>query len=296
MKPLGGLLIGVGAVLTAIFLIWGVIVGFYRDQLPALLLIGGAGMGLLWLGAHLRKDKNPDAAVDWRAATGAPPTPAPASPVAAAPVGQPPAARRAVRSIPFTSAGIPCANCGATTRQGAGFCGECGARIVAQAPNVSPSAGAPAPASAPAPAAPAIVPPPPGVVDSPALPVLAEEARAVSREPAVDTSAAWELRLPDGTRVAVAATTVFGREPSAESAPGANLVALADSTRSVSKSHLLVSIDGDTASVSDLGSTNGVAVVRSDGTVLEAANGAAVSLEDGDEIELGEYVIEVSRL
>ncbi|CAH0215337.1 hypothetical protein SRABI121_02833 [Microbacterium sp. Bi121] len=50
---LGYVLIGIGAVLAAIGLIWGVVVGFYASDLPLLLGLLAVGAGLLWFGQRL---------------------------------------------------------------------------------------------------------------------------------------------------------------------------------------------------------------------------------------------------
>ncbi|GAB2546521.1 RDD family protein [Brachybacterium huguangmaarense] len=60
----------------------------------------------------------------------------------------------------------------------------------------------------------------------------------------------------------VGSVVVLGRNPSPEGpAAGAEAVALADSTRSVSKTHLLLEVRGGAVVATDLGSTNGTAVV-----------------------------------
>lgn len=65
MKAAGGVVVGVGCVLIAIGVIWGM-VGYYVSQTPALLLLLGAGLALIWVGARMNRDKNPTAAVEWR--------------------------------------------------------------------------------------------------------------------------------------------------------------------------------------------------------------------------------------
>jgi len=50
---LGYVLIGIGAILAAIGLIWGVVVGFYASDLPLLLGLLAVGAGLLWFGQRL---------------------------------------------------------------------------------------------------------------------------------------------------------------------------------------------------------------------------------------------------
>lgn len=50
---LGYVLVGVGAVLAAIGLIWGMVVGFYPSDLPALLGLLIVGGGLAWIGQRM---------------------------------------------------------------------------------------------------------------------------------------------------------------------------------------------------------------------------------------------------
>ena len=73
--------------------------------------------------------------------------------------------------------------------------------------------------------------------------------------------------MPDGASVALAASdAVLGRNPAAPaSAPHAQVVPIADATRTVSKTHALLRRTGEGDSeawvITDLGSTNGVTIV-----------------------------------
>ncbi|WP_240921304.1 RDD family protein [Microbacterium excoecariae] len=90
---------------------------------------------------------------------------------------------------------------------------------------------------------------------------------------------AWD----DGTRSVVAERTVFGRNPSG---PG-EVVAIADDTMSLSKTHFEIALDGDSATVTDLHSTNGVVIERA-GTEFTAAPGTPTPLAAGDALTIGE--------
>jgi hypothetical protein len=168
---------------------------------------------------------------------------------------------------------------------------------VAAAPGAAPAAPGVAmpapPAALPAPAAPAALPAsalpapapasppsvaPPGPRRSPvAEPVAvsgleepapltrralrdADDATAIVRAPA-----GWELVLPSGESVPIAARSiVLGRNPTADDA-GVQYQAVSDDGRTVSKNHARLDWNGQAWSVTDLGSTNGVAVVDAAG-------------------------------
>src|SRR6202012_999648 len=75
-------------------------------------------------------------------------------------------------------------------------------------------------------------------------------------------AAGWSREPPDGRSVSVAEVTVVGRNPSATpAAPGAHAVALDDPERSLSKTHALLTPSESALAVTDLHSTNGVAVI-----------------------------------
>ncbi|MBZ4488304.1 FHA domain-containing protein [Microbacterium sp. cx-55] len=111
-----------------------------------------------------------------------------------------------------------------------------------------------------------------------------EDATAVVRAPA-----AWELLLPTGETAPVTARViVLGRNPSATE-PGAQYVAVSDEARTVSKNHARVEWNGESWSITDLGSTNGVAVVDAAGAeqVLPAEGTASVT----ERFVLGDAVV-----
>lgn len=168
----------------------------------------------------------------------------------------------------------------------------------------APSAPAPAPAvaaAAPAPSAPPLSPVPPAPVAASPTPRPAEmheepapltrrarrggeDATAVVRPPA-----AWELLLPTGETTPVTARViVLGRNPSATE-PGAQYVAVSDEARTVSKNHARVEWNGEGWSITDLGSTNGVAIVDAAGVeqILPAEGTASVT----ERFVLGDAVV-----
>jgi len=70
MKSTGTALFVVGAILVVIGAIWG-FTGYYLSQAPALLALLIAGLGLMWGGSRLNRDKNPNKSVAWKPASDA---------------------------------------------------------------------------------------------------------------------------------------------------------------------------------------------------------------------------------
>lgn len=92
----------------------------------------------------------------------------------------------------------------------------------------------------------------------------------------------WGLRLPSGEVVELIGDDVIvGRKPTAQ--PGTAAVQIPDPTRTLSKSHARMRRTGDSWSIEDLHSTNGVAVVDASGEVRE--------IEPGTETEAGERLV-----
>ncbi|WP_062385142.1 RDD family protein [Demequina iriomotensis] len=90
----------------------------------------------------------------------------------------------------------------------------------------------------------------------------------------------------DGTRVPLEGPVRFGRNPDPE--PGVSAVAVADGTRSLSKTHLELVLESGTVTVRDLHSTNGTLVRHASGAEERVAPGIAVRLAPGDEVVMGD--------
>lgn len=92
----------------------------------------------------------------------------------------------------------------------------------------------------------------------------------------------WSLVLPLGAPVAVTADVVIvGRRPSADlTRSGAQLVPVADDTRTVSKTHARLERNGAGWTIVDLDSTNGVILVGDDGVETELEPGVAAPLTE----------------
>jgi hypothetical protein len=163
---------------------------------------------------------------------------------------------------------------------------------VPPAPTPTP---APAPTAAPTPA-PTAAPAPSGAAPSggdvgAAVEEDLEATRFSVSSRRSDGDAALPPRIlvevdPD-RRVPVAARTLVGRNPQQDDGPAATLLRIADETRSVSKTHLELVPGPGGLRVTDLGSTNGSAVIAPDGTVRELSAGSPATVTAGWVVQAG---------
>lgn len=139
----------------------------------------------------------------------------------------------------------------------------------------------PAPARPDAP----IRPDDPGLADDPASladdPALLEddasETVVVERSAPSTADPTWVLVTDDGGRHALdASVVVLGRRPAGEE-PGVQYLAVPDTSRTLSKQHACLTRDGDSWTVTDLSSTNGVFVER-DGVERRLEPGETVAV------------------
>ena len=138
-------------------------------------------------------------------------------------------------------------------------------------------------AAAPEPAPPVVAP------ATAETPVAADTVVSVLKHAAP----AWQLVLPGGVRLPLEGSVVLGRNPSSpDDRPDAVPIALHDTTKSVSKTHALLALEGGALWLHDLHSTNGVVVVTDAGRRRVAA-GAQVSVPPGATIELGNFAVRV---
>jgi hypothetical protein len=113
---------------------------------------------------------------------------------------------------------------------------------------------------------------PPVASDTPSpLPRVADDDDPEALEQtmlAVRSRPRWYLVTSDGAKLALTGeTVVVGRNPSPNPAePGVQLLAVPDTTRTISKQHARLELSGGVWRVTDLGSTNGVTLVDPDGT------------------------------
>jgi uncharacterized RDD family membrane protein YckC len=109
-------------------------------------------------------------------------------------------------------------------------------------------------------------------------------------------SGTWRAVLDDGREIAVDGLVLLGRNPQAR--PGeehANLIKIADSTRTVSKSHLELGLNAAGLYVVDRGSTNGSTVTSVSGMSRRCAPGDPVQVEAGSIVSFGDHWLEVRR-
>lgn len=136
--------------------------------------------------------------------------------------------------------------------------------------------------SAPVPAAPAVS----GLAELGLAAPEADESAAVAaahgapeeeldRTVVVVRKTRWGLELPDGDVLELLGDDVIvGRKPSAQA--GAIVLQIADPTRTMSKTHARLRRDGDSWTIEDLNSTNGVAVIDALGLTNQIDAGEVV--------------------
>ena len=98
-----------------------------------------------------------------------------------------------------------------------------------------------------------------------------------------------------GRSVLITGHVLVGREPVAD--PGELLdqaLAVDIDSRGVSKTHLALDVSPGGITVTDRHSTNGVRLVRPDGTDFRIQAGEPVGLRDGDRIEFGGRALTVT--
>jgi len=105
----------------------------------------------------------------------------------------------------------------------------------------------------------------------------------------------WMLVPPLGAAIPLTSDVVIvGRRPVADARhPGAQLVPIADETRTMSKTHARLERRDDTWIVTDLASTNGVAVVAEDGAEIEIGESGSATI--GERFLLGDAELRLTR-
>ena len=101
------------------------------------------------------------------------------------------------------------------------------------------------------------------------------------------------LTTDDGAERVVERSVVIGRNPTGDDQDV--LFVMHDETRSVSKTHLRVDGTGDDVVVTDLGSTNGSAILRTDGSRESLVPHAPTVLPAGAQLTVGDRTLSVER-
>ena len=200
------------------------------------------------------------------------------------------------------------------------------AGVVAPPPWIAPSAIQPPQSFVPQPTVPvprliasvpdSITAPPPAPVAAPVASVVDDDDEfdrtiLVAPTPVVDEdddddldrtilaprkTPAFTLTGPDGVVHQIRVATVIGRSPARPlHRPGIELLPLPDVTKSLSKSHAVVEPEGDTLTIEDLGSTNGVVILGDDGSEIDVPTGRRTPLATGTVLALGDYILTIGR-
>ena len=170
--------------------------------------------------------------------------------------------------------------------------GGAGGAPAAPVPLTAPGAGSPATvASGPTPGATRLATHSNGgaTVAPPTDPTA--EAAAAGR-----STTTWTAQLDDGRELTVHGLVLLGRNP--QPRPGeetAQLVKIADETRTVSKSHLALDVDERGLFLIDRGSTNGSTVTEPGGQRTRCAPWDATYLSDGAVVTMGDHRLTVRR-
>ena len=107
----------------------------------------------------------------------------------------------------------------------------------------------------------------------------------------------WTITLPDGTLETVSASIILGRAATeVDDWPGARLISIDDPTRSISKNHAVFAEKFGMFVVEDLGSTNGIIIVRPDGVEQMVPPFGRADIPEGATVELGAVVLRVGRV
>jgi uncharacterized RDD family membrane protein YckC len=106
----------------------------------------------------------------------------------------------------------------------------------------------------------------------------------------------WFAVLDDGREVPVHGLVLLGRNPQPRPGEeGAELIKVADESRTVSKSHLALGLDESGLFVTDRGSTNGSTITTLEGVRTRCAPGEVVQVSDGSVVTMGDRWLKVRR-
>lgn len=239
----------------------------------------------------------PSASPEVAAGSVAAPSPAPMAPPTTAPVQvAPPVAPVAAPDPVAMSAPAPT---GAPVEAPIAAPAPTGAPVSMTAPTVSAPAQQPVPPAGPAvPARHGGASATPKVPHAPTQHASAPQARTPQQaapRPSFASAPTLAIIVDDGQRIEVNAQIVLGRAP--EQTPAdAQAIAIADSTRSLSRTHLRVApADGEALWIEDTFSANGTRLQAPDGSTQPLPRGQRVKVPVGTVLLLGERRLSVSR-
>lgn len=164
---------------------------------------------------------------------------------------------------------------------------------VQQPPPLMPPPGAGGPPAAPADpfAAPAQGP------VSANSPSERTQVSAPAASPASASAAAeWTAVLDDGREISIDGLVLLGRNPQPQ--PGeedAQLIKVADETRTVSKSHLAIGLDAGGLFVVDRGSTNGSTVTTAEGVSTRCRTGDIIYVGHDTIVSIGDHWLKIKH-
>jgi len=128
----------------------------------------------------------------------------------------------------------------------------------------------------------------------PGIPVARIAAGPTENETRAEpTVSRWRIILPrSGQIVPLTGALYIGRNPARTAErQDAELLAVDDPAKSLSKTHALLEVENDVLWVHDLDSTNGIFIVEPDASVVDVEPGRRAAVPAGAELELGEYIV-----
>jgi pSer/pThr/pTyr-binding forkhead associated (FHA) protein len=106
----------------------------------------------------------------------------------------------------------------------------------------------------------------------------------------------WVAVLDDGRDVPITGLVMLGRSPQARAGEDdAELVKVADDTRTVSKTHLSLKVDASGLFVMDRGSTNGTTLTNVVGVSKPCPAGDIVPVSEGAIVSFGDHWLKIER-
>lgn len=140
-------------------------------------------------------------------------------------------------------------------------------------------------------------PPQPGADTDPSRSLVAARSD-VTLTPVAGQALGWLLEFDDGTRIPLDGPVLVGRDPALapDDPPETVLAQVEDPGRSVSKTHLLVTLDGGRVWVADRHSTNGTFIVDPQGSVAPVPPGARTEVPRGCTVALGDIRVRPTQV